>query len=257
MKKEFRKCNRLYVTGEGEMIRHHIATSQVEVMKELSPEEFHTIRVPNPDDLRMIWSQLGLSQQTSTAIARKFGVSRQAVLTWREKAGIKEQHVHLKKRASKQQELAEALRTSQSVAEAAKLAGVSFSTAHKAAEKLGIEFASQKRKRPDDAEIVKLAEGKTWRELADACGIRLQTLRHYVYGNEKLATKVRKKIRRQSTGQDAHGRIDVEKLVELHKAGASAYQIARHFGVETPSVMYWIRKLELRKKGETDAGNAA
>lgn len=252
-----KKSNRLYVTGWGETLKHHLHIDRDELASSLPLEEASSLRIPNPDDLRLLWRQLGLSQFTAAEVARKFDVSRQAVLVWREKAGITDEHVQSKKRAEKKAELTRILQSAQSVAEAAKLAGVSFGTAYRVAEKLGLEFVHRGKKRPSDAEIVKLAEGKTWRELADACGLKLQTLRHYVYGNEKLFARIKRKIKRQSTGQEAHGKIDVDKLVELHNAGASAYQIACHFGVETPSAVYWIKKLELKKKGDSNANNAA
>lgn len=249
--------NRLYVSGNGETLQFHSSTSLAGLKKTLPTEQAETVRTPNPDDLRDLWRRKNLYPLTNEQIAEMFDVSRQAVCMWRRKAGIKEEFAHVKKRRERAEKIKALLSPERTAFEIAEEVGTTAGTVRRVAEKAGITLLVRSTKRPSDSEIVKLAAGKTWRELAAACGVELASLRQYVYANPALAEKLRRKLARTSTGSKSHGKIDVDRLVSLYRNGLSAYQIARHFNVETPSAVYWIRKLHLdkvRKEGEPNDG---
>lgn len=235
---------RLYVSGHGASLRGYVSDDRGDLASTLELREAQTLRPPNPDDLRTFWQNAGLSTMTGDEIAERYGVTRQAVHNWRQKAGIEELTVQQQKRADRKSEIAKALSAGKTSRQIASECKTTANLVRKVAAERGVPLRTMKR--PADDEIVRLAEGKTWRELAAACGLALPTLRHYVYSHPVLSQQVTPRLAREPTGDKAHGKIDIELLRQMHQSGQSAYRIANLFGAGIPSVMYWLKKLGLR-----------
>jgi transposase len=235
---------RLYVTGEGAKLRGYVTDDRGDLASTLELREAQSLRTPNPDDLRTFWANAGLSALTNAQIAERYGVTRQAVHNWRAKAGIAEPTPQAQAREDRVERIIAALSPEKTSGEIAREVGTTAYTVRQVAREQGVVLRTMRR--PSDLEIVALAEGRTWRELAEACGVAVHTLRHYVYKHPELSAQVCARVVRSPTGDAAHGKIDPERLATMHAAGMSAHAIANAFRVEIASVMYWVKKLNLR-----------
>ena len=72
-----------------------------------------------------------------------------------------------------------------------------------------------------------------------------------MWSNGLIKKKVKKKIKRAKSGAESHGKINVDRLVEMWRDGSTVYAISKHFGVEISSVQYWISKLGLKSVGKS------
>lgn len=232
---------RMYCTGEGPTFRYVMAVSKAVAEGEFGAKA----RTPDPDDLRKVWVDNRLETKTPEEIRTMFGISRQALSMWRQKAGADLPNARQHRNEQKRYAILAALDPEKSAAQIAKELHVTLYDVKTIAEEAGIELAVLNRKKPEDDEIVRLSEGKTWRELAEACNVALPTLQHYVYARPALAERVRKGIVREPSGADAHGRVDVEELIRRVEAGDSNYSIAQHFKVQPINITYWRNKLGL------------
>lgn len=231
---------RMYVAGEGESLRFCIVESPQDAALQLGA----TYRLPDPDDIRQVWNMAKLGELSGAEIREKYGVSRQTIDNWWRKAG----GAGLTRRLDKKtQERKERVRETlikmpgKRATVIARSAGVSVSTVREVAQEMGVEIPKWQR-RPNDQELVQIAKGKTWMEFADAVGLKLSTLRAYIYAKPKLSKAI-SKVRAQAPSAPAGGKIDPQKVWQMYQEGMSAYKIAQVFKVEQMSVRHWIKRM--------------
>ena len=233
-------ARRLYVSGEGDKLNYCTASSREEALSWLGPN----MRTPDPDDMRAFWRLAQIDSLTGAEIRKRFGVSRQTVCNWWKKAGggdLPRRANHLEQQ--RLDKLKGVLLSSPpaSASQVARQVNVSVSMVKQMAGELGVSLA-QWQKRPSDAELIEMARGRTWLEFADAVGLKLSTLRTYIYARPELSEAIRKVRVPASTGVFAHGKLDREKALQLRKEGHSAYKIAQILRVEQMSVRHWLKR---------------
>lgn len=238
---------RLYVAGEGAGLVFCIAPNAEEAALTLGPSR----RLPDPDDLRAVWNMARLGEMSGEEIREKYGVSRQTVDNWWRKAG----GAGLPRRSDhKAQDRQERVKSTllrlkdKRITVIAREANTSIEVVRDMAQQLGLSVPKWHR-RPSDKELVEIAKGKTWMEFADAVGLKLSTLRAYIYARPKLSQQI-SKVRASATKKIPGKKIDTQKVMQLHKEGYSAYKIAQLLKVEQMSVRHWIHKL--REEGSHD-----
>jgi len=234
---------KLFCAGNGATFRWLMASS-----KEEATNTFGTMaRLPDPDDIRRIWTDERLYEKSSQEIQEFLGISRQALSQWRIKAGVDlptyRDHTNLQKR----EQIKALLSPDKTPKEIADEVHVAVEVVKELAEEMGVKLANKQKKKPDDEEIVRLSQGRTWRQLAEVCNVTIHTLRHYVYARPALAERLRSRMVYEVSGSPAHGRVDVDELVQMYESGESPYQIAKKMGVENLTIIYWLKKLEIYK----------
>lgn len=230
---------RLYCTGEGSSFRYAMAANKAEATAVLHAPA----RLPDSDDIRRVWMENKLHEKTTAEIQALFGITRQALSIWRQKAGADVPRYRDHTAQQNRDRVRAALDASKSANELAQELGVSASVVREVAEQEGMVLPKKNVKKPSDEEIIRLSEGKTWRELAKLCNISYVTLQHYVYANPKLAEALRARMTYEKSGATAHGRVDVDKLVSLYEQGWTPYRIAQEFEVQNMTIIYWLKKL--------------
>lgn len=241
---------RLYCTGEGADRKFCLTASGAEAARVFGGLP---VRTPTAEDIRAFWEEQGLSHKPSREVAKTLGVSHQSICNWRMKACI---DVPRKTVPEDVREMVlRELGPTVTVSGVAKKLGLSQSLVAKIATTEGVAVRRGAIRRPPDEEIIRLSEGRSWRELAEVCGMVLGSLRNYVYARPQLSQALRSKMRHASLGTQTHGRVDPETMRKLHGMGISAYGMANFFGVEQMTIHSWLDKLGLRK-GETTHGAA-
>ena len=243
MTRKMRTPRRLWCAGKGVDWRWHVATSREDAVAALKLP----VRSATPDDCRQLWIDLRLHEKTGKQLEALFGVTRQAIDIWRAKGGD-----DLLRRSDALVDEADArllplLDVAKSVTQLAEETGESIYALRLVAKRNGIKLTSGTTKKPCDEEIIRLAEGRTWRELAAVCHITLPTLRNYVYAHPKLSAQVCARITRQTNGPASHGKVDPEEIRRLHAQGMSRYAIAERLRVEQMTITHWLKKLGLRR----------
>lgn len=238
---------RLYVAGDGDSIAFCIVESTEEAKLALGPN----YRLPDPDDIRTVWRLAKLGELTGEEIRQRYGVSRQTVDNWWRKAGGEGLPRRSDHRAQDRVErVKEALvkLPGKRITLVARAAGTSINMVREVAEQLGVNVPKWHR-RPSDKELIEIAKGKTWMEFADAVGLKLSTLRAYIYARPKLSKAI-SKVRASATKKIPGKKIDPQKVMQLHKEGYSAYKIAQVLKVEQMSVRHWIQKLREERSND-------
>lgn len=138
-------------------------------------------------DLPLFWRRNGLDLLTASQVAERFGVSRQTVAVWRRRAGIE---AAPRGGASRRDAVLAELRGGALVADVAARHQLHPASVRRLAQLAGVALAKRSRRMSDD-QLVQLAEGKTWHELAQAAGLSLFTLRNRVYGDPALSRRIR------------------------------------------------------------------
>jgi hypothetical protein len=184
------------------------------------------------------------------------GISRQALSQWRIKAGVDLPTYREHNNSVKREQVKALLDPSKTPKEIADEAHVSVEIVKEIADEFGVKLANKQVKKPDDDEIVRLAKGRTWRQLAEECNVTVHTLRHYVYARPELAERIRANIVYETSGAPAHGRVNVDELVRMYESGESPYQIAKKMGVENLTIIYWLKKLEIYRPASTGPESA-
>lgn len=231
---------RLYVTGSGESLEFCIVDSLEDAKLTLGA----TCRLPDPDDLRIVWQKARLGEIPGAEITARYGVSRQTVDNWWRKAGGEGLL-----RRSDQQELERVERVKRTLLKlngrrltvVAKAAHVSPELVRDVANDMGITLPKWHR-RPSDEELIELASGKTWMEFAEVAGLKLSTLRAYIYARPALSDAI-SKVRASAARGRKPGKIDPQKVLQLYQEGLSAYKIAQLLKVEQMSIRHWIKRL--------------
>lgn len=231
---------RLFCTGQGQDFRYAMHANK----KEAEAAFGSPARIPDSDDMRRVWQENKLHEKRPEEIQALFGITRQALSLWRIKAGTDlpnfRQHAAEQARAK----VKEVLDPTWAASDIAKLADVSVDIVKEVAAEMGVTLPKKTTKKPSDDEIIRLAEGKNWRELATACNVTVATLQHYVYANQELAQTLRERMVSEPSGAPSHGRMnDVDKMVALYAAGNSAYSIAQEFKMQPMAIIYWLKKL--------------
>ena len=233
---------RLWCVGEGESWRFVVETRAQAELVLGGP-----VRSATPDDCRRLWLDLRLHEKPVREVATMFGVTRQAIDIWRAKGGddlprrCETMHDDVDER------ILPLLDPSKCITQLAAETGETAYLLRTVARRHGIRFVSGTTKKPSDEEIIRLAEGRTWRELAAACGVHLATLRNYVYARPELSAQVVARVRRQSRGPASHGKVDVDTVRRMASEGCSIYAIAQHMQVEQMTLRHWFKKLGLRR----------
>jgi plasmid maintenance system antidote protein VapI len=233
--------HRLWCCGEGESWCWHVSVTRDDAAKALGGP----VRSATPDDCRRLWLDLRLHTKTVKELESMFGVTRQAVDIWRAKGGD-----DLPRRCETMtdevdERVLPLLDPSKTITELAAATGETTNTLRAVAVRYGVRFRNGTTKKPSDDEIVRLSEGRTWRELAAACDVQLPTLRNYVYANPSLSAQVRSRLARQTVGPASHGKVDPDEVRRLHAEGLTRYAIAQRLGVERMTVTHWLTKLGL------------
>lgn len=244
---------RLYVAGQGETMTYCTAAN-FEAGKLILGEG---CRRPDPDDVRMVWKLAKLESMSFAEVREKFGVSRQTVDGWWRKAGgrgLQRRRERIEQDRATRVRAALLKHKGKAASRIALIANASVEDVRAMAEKLNIQLPAWHR-RPSDEELVEIAKGKTWPEFAAAVGLRVSTLRAYVYSRPELSAKLREVRVSRRTGLKAPVRIDPLKVKRLHKKGLSAYAISLQLGVEQMAVRYWIQKLALGGPNDSKTRN--
>ena len=233
------KCNRLYVVGEEENFRFVTAENLTAARMRLGPDA----RIPNDDDVRKAWIVGEFHEKTPAVLRKLYGVSRQTISNWRARGGRDlptfRKHTKRTKLASVHKVLTSTKRPTAS--HVASLTHSSVKLVTTLAEKLGIKLRGHRRM-PEDAELIELQKGCTWHDLAIKTGLRISTLRNYVYARPELSKALRAVRKPSLTGPNAHGTFPKEKVRKMHLTGMTAHAIAETLRVEQMTVRYWIRK---------------
>ena len=145
-------------------------------------------RWPTVEDLRQL-----LASQTQQQLRDSLGISRQALHAWRLRAGVAPER-RRSNRAERAQLLLAEGHSTEAVAE--QLAAHPR-TVRRWAKSAGIQLRSKKMA---DADLVALAKGKTWQQLAEASGKTLHALRRRVYASPDLARAMRAVMVRKAPG---------------------------------------------------------
>jgi len=232
---------RLWCRGEGEYWGWHVSAHREDAANALGGP----VRSATPDDCRRLWLDLRLHEKSMLELEALFGVTRQAVNLWRAKGGD-----DLPRRCETMTDEVDGrilplLDTTKTITEIAAETGETVHTLRAVATRHDVRLRSGTTKKPSNDEIIRLAEGRTWRELATACGVTLPTLRNYVYAKPSLSVQVRSRLAHQTVGPASHGRVDPEEVRRLHIEGLSRYAIAQRLGVERMTVTHWLTKLRL------------
>jgi len=246
---------RLYVAGSGKGLVFCLADNKEAAQITLGPG----YRAPDPDDLRIVWRMAKLDEMSGLQVQQMLGISRQTLSNWWHKAGGEGV---LRRRSEHQvdarlQMIRDAIRENSTISAAmlARKLGVAVVTIRQVAQELGVQLR-RVRKRPTDEELIEMARGRTWRELADASEMTLSALRAYIYANPELSKAIAKVRAPVTTGRTAHGKIDYKKVKELYFKGYSAYRISQELRVEPMSVRHWLKKLAheeaLREKARNE-----
>lgn len=250
-------AKRLYVAGHGQDLVFCVAADMEEGKLTLGP----TCRLPDPDDIRVVWELGKFGQLSSAELLTRYGVRRQTVDYWYHKAGgdlLRRRTFLDTVRLDRVKELVLDKRKKRSATQIARCTNTSTTTVREIAKRYRVKLPSTL-KRPSDDKLVELANGRTWPELAEAAGMRLASLRSYVYSNPELAARIREVRKAQPCGPQSHGKVNRKKLVHLANKGLSAYAISVQLGVEHMVVRYWMRKLAHRithATTEADHGRA-
>lgn len=247
-------ARRLYVSGFNDSMIFCTAVDRTEARRMLGKG----VRTPDPDDVRAFWKMMRLDMLPCAEIMQRFGVSRQTIYNWWQKAGgeglprrrdqmAQDRLTRVKAELSRKRP--------HSPTWIARRTRVSVETVKKMADEMGVVFPGKYQIRPSDEELVKLATGRTWYEFADAVGMALSSLRTYIYKNPELAAEIRK-VRKPAEARIAgKGKINRGKVIKLLKEGHSAYKIAQLLKVEQMSVRRWIRRFVVEAKADDKARN--
>lgn len=247
---------RLYVSGSGDALTYCTANSAEEAQQTLGI----SCRTADPDDLRVVWRLAKMESLSKEEIRQKFGVSRQTVDNWWRRAGgagLLPRRSEFRGQARRER-IATVLRETPKVNASlvARKLGVTTSAVREVATAIGIQLPTWQR-RPSDKELVELAKGKTWLEFADAVGLKLATLRNYIYARPRLSKAIRKVRAPMASGSRSHGKIEPEKLIALHYEGHSAYRISQILRVEQMAVRHWLKRRALEDSDEGANDSAA
>lgn len=240
---------RLYVSGSGSFTKWATANTLQEAQQKLGP----TTRTADDDDCRAVWMTERVFEMSEQEIREKFGVTRQTADLWRRRGGsdlpMRQGNHSIRAVRRILKALDDDLGNSKTKFRIMKDARVSAKTVEAFAEKMNYQLAPSKR-RPSDEELIELQRGRTWHELANVVGIKLCSLRHYVYSKPELSKALRAVRASRTSGLAAHGLIPIEKIRELYEEGVSAYRISILLQLEQMTVRYWIRKWTKEDKNE-------
>jgi transposase-like protein len=233
---------RLWCAGEGDSWRCVAETRAAAELALGGP-----VRSATPDDCRRLWLDLRLYEKPVREVATMFGVTRQAIDIWRAKGGD-----DLPRRCDSMHDEVDArilplLDATKCATQLAAETGETLYLISTVARRHGIVLKSGTTKKPPDEEIIRLAKGRTWRELALVCGVQLNTLRNHVYARPHLSAQVAANIRRQTSGPASHGKVDLAVLRQLVADGCSVYAIAQRLNVEQMTIRHWLTKLGIRR----------
>jgi len=226
--------------------------NKAEAVRGLGPDA----RYPDPDELRHYWLTEKLYELTTDEVQARLGVSRQAVSQWRKKAGADLPRLSDAKREERHARIQAALSPERTAKEIATEIGTTPAEVKLIADKHGVVLKDKSHKKPPDDEIIRLAVGRTWRELAEVCGVSMYTLRNYVYADPDLREQVCGNLVSEVMGAPTHGRVDVDEVIRLYGEGLSPHKIAARFGTQPMSIIYWLKKLEIYRGAEKAEGVA-
>lgn len=228
-----KSTNRLYVVGFGKHILYTLAPTMALAKATLGDD----CRVPNSDDIRAFWEVSGLSTMSVKERLERLGISRQTLHYWRKKGGGDlPRRVDLE-RILKERRIIDVIKASSGISakEAAALAKSTPKTVRRVAEEHGLKLTPARRM-PSDEKLIELSAGRTWREFADVVGLRMATLRNYIYRNKALAAEIRKVRKPATTGMKATRKLNLKKVKQMGQKGMTAYAIAEALRVEQMTI---------------------
>lgn len=232
-----RQIQRLYVTGKNKQFKYCMASSLSEASVKLGAEA----RVPDADDMRTFWHKSGIGQMSDKQRIEKFGITRQAAHYWRRKGGIPveaRRDIRLERRETRIRQILEKF-PNMSASAVASMAKTTTDAVRQVAADHKLLLGGRRQMPPDDA-LISFATGRTWREFADAVGLKLATLRQYIYARPELSERIRKV--RKAVG-NSRKKIDLTKVRLMGQRGMSAYAISEAMKVEIATIRSHLIKL--------------
>jgi transposase len=169
---------RLYRDDDGEFL---LAATLADARRE-SPGA----RVAVDDDVRDYWREAKLGEQSARQVASALGVSPQTVANWRARAGVPRR----RSRCDLGLTVASLLASGATAEQAAQAVQRHPATVRRIAKAAGLKPSRVSRKLTDD-ELVQVAAGRTWAQLAEVTGRAISTLRTRVYSDPTLARRLR------------------------------------------------------------------
>lgn len=145
-------------------------------------------------DVRAFWQLAQLDKLTTAEACARFKVSRQTLANWRARAGAAPTRRRVD--GPELDGVLEQLRAGLTVAAVAGWLGLHESTVRRAARAAGVTPAKVSRKLPDD-QLVELARGRTWQELAATTRRAVSTLRARAYRSPALSRRLRDVMRKE------------------------------------------------------------
>lgn len=231
--------SRLFCSGLGAGRKFVVAESLAVAEERLAGDA----RLVTADDLRLFWQLECLDGLTCQAVADRFAVTKQTASNWRRRAFGDDGRLEASR--ERHEMIARLTEKGMTTREIIELSGASKSIVYNVARRNGLKLkrSAPYQKRPEDGELLKLAKGKTWRELAAACGVRLATLRMYLYARPELMSKVRPLL----VLHQNKVRLTDEQVRQMWLDGQSAYKISEATGASQMAVYARLHKLGLRE----------
>lgn len=156
---------------------------------------YSNARPANDDDIRAWWTLEGLDDQTTEDACRRLRVKRQTLALWRRRAG---------RRSKPRLDLALIERavadvaTGRTIEAVARELGIRYDTLRRKVRAAGIVV---RREPISDDDLVRLAAGRSWSELAAVVKYHPATLQRRVYKNSDLAARMRAVMVRSNATQ--------------------------------------------------------
>jgi len=235
-------ARRLYVSGIRKNLKFCVAQIAAEAEKILG----EPCRTPDSDDIRTFWHKSGISRMTLDECIEKFGVTRQTIHNWRIKGGVDLRHAPAPAKAKTVMAVSESLDslTHLSLSEVASMLNMPISAVFRIAKRRGITFARRPTVPPDD-ELVALAAGKSWCELADliGCGGGAESLRGMLYRKRRqVIPRLQEVMRHTTTVPPTVLSQRKRKIAELGKKGFTVYAISKQVSCDRKTVKTCLQK---------------
>lgn len=161
---------------------------------------FADARPASGTDMLAWWELEKIESLPVDEACRAYGVSRQTYHAWRRKAGVS-----MKRRppasAEKLREAGLRVVAGGDVAEAARSVGLAKDTLIRKLRRLGFSIVTPRAVMPSDDDLVALATGRSWAELAAVVQRSVGHLHRRVYGNKDLAQRVRAVMLRSNSAK--------------------------------------------------------
>lgn len=151
---------------------------------------FSDAKVATPNEIRAWWESEGLGSVSVTEICERYKVSRQIYHAWRRKAGVP---IFKRKPLTVDQlrEIAARVEAGSPVEIEAANVELTEPVLRRKLRALGVSIPRAVVVAYTDENLVELATGRSWAEMAEVAGQSVAHLQRRIYGNKDLAQRVR------------------------------------------------------------------